>query len=183
MTKHSERRLALRDEIFPDEVAYEPPEKGWFKVSRGLPLLLALMSSKKVSGELDPTRVYVELLASHIDGEFIELSSEADHALASGYSGDRAVRTWRERMKALERAGFIRTKSTSTQAYKYVLLVPPEEALDKLRKGNKVPPDWSAAYLSRRLQTGEITAPARANSEAKTSNRKKVRPASLVPSG
>src|SRR5205823_1065618 len=108
MTKYSDRRLALREEIFPDESAYDPPEKGWFKASRALPLFLALMASKRVSGELDPTRVYLELLARHIDGGFVELGAEADHAMAAGYSGDRAIRTWRERIKILERSGFVK---------------------------------------------------------------------------
>src|SRR5687767_13257280 len=126
MTTHSDRRWALREQIFGSEAAFEPPEKGWFKASRALPLLLALIVSKKVSGEVDPTRVYLELLARHIDGGFVELGSEADHALASGYSGDRAIRTWRERMKRLEKAGFIKTQSSGAQVYKYVLLVPPD---------------------------------------------------------
>ncbi len=182
MTKHSDRRLAMRDEVFGDEVAYDPPEKGWFKVSRALPLLLGLMASKGISRELDPTRVYLELLSRHFDGGFVELGAEADHALAAGYSGDRAVRTWRERIKILEKTGFIKTKPSSTQNYKYVLLMPPDIVVEKLRKSGKVPSDWLTAYNSRRMETGEISVPARSRSDSKAAKTRKVRPASLVPS-
>jgi len=181
MSTHSERRVALREEIFGSEAALESPEKGWFKASRALPHVLGLLASKKVSGEVDATRVYLELLARHIDSGFVELGSEADHAFASGYSGDRAIRTWRERMKTLEKTGFIKTKPSGTQPYKYVLLVPTEVVIDKLKRAGKVSTDWTAAYHARRLETGEITPPAKPKPES--DKPKRIRRGNVIPSG
>lgn len=159
MTRHSDKRAALKEEWWPDEEVYDPPEKGWFKLARTLPLILGLLASKKVSGDVDPSRVYLELLSRHMDGGIVELGSEGDHAFASGYDSTRAVRTWQERMKALEQAGFIKTRGTKVQPYKYVLLVDPDVPIQKLNKSGKVPQEWMDTYKARQFETGEAMAP------------------------
>jgi len=83
-----------------------------------------------------------ELLARHIDGGVIEMGHEGDHAFAAGYDGPRAIRTWRERMRVLEKLGFIRTRGAGNQDFKYVLLVHPTTALQRLRDAVKVPDHW-----------------------------------------
>lgn len=159
ITKQTERRDALQKKFWPDEPVLQTPKKGWFPASRTLPLLLTLLASKKVSGTLDPSRVYLELLARHIDGGIVEITNEADCAFASGYTGSRAVRTWQERMKLLERIGLIKTRSTGTQLYKYALLLDIDSVIEKLNKANKVSAHWQDAYFARKLETGEISNP------------------------
>ncbi|MGH7551588.1 MAG: hypothetical protein ACREMQ_01005, partial [Longimicrobiales bacterium] len=83
------------------------------------------------------------------------MSTEEEHAYASGYEGARGVRSWRERMRILETNGFIRVKAMANRRYAYVLLVHPEAALDRLRAEKRVPDAWWEAYRDRRLETGE----------------------------
>jgi hypothetical protein len=153
-----EKREKLRNEYFQTEDAWTGVnEKGWFRAPRTLPLLLSLMRSKTLSGRLDPTPVYLELLARHFDGGVIEMTHEADHAYAAGYAGPRAVRSWQERMKLLEKLGFIRIKSLGNQKYRYVLIVHPTAVVERLRIKNLVSQEWLEVYRSRQMETKEAS--------------------------
>lgn len=149
----AERREKLRKEFWRDEDAWTGEnEKGWFRAPRTLPLLLALLGEKNLSRNQDPTKVYVELLARHIDGGVIEMGHEGDDAFAAGYDGPRGVRTWQERMKTLERLGLIKTRHVGNQDFKYVLLVHPTVAIQRLREAGKVPDHWWDAYRAGSLK-------------------------------
>src|SRR5688572_18551276 len=129
-TAGGERRQKLRREFWPNEDAWTGVnEKGWFFAPRTLPLLLSLMGTKAVSGNLDPTAVYLELVSRHIDGGVVEMVSYADHAYAAGYDGQRGIRSWQERMNTLERLGLIKTKRIGNHLFKYVLLIHPTAAI------------------------------------------------------
>ena len=151
-----ERREEYKKEFWPSDIAWTgEAEKGWFRVGRTLPLVLALMSDKKIGGNVDPSRVYLELLARHIDAGVIEMVSDKEHSYAAGYSGTRGVRTWQERMKVLEETGFIKSKKIGNLRYKYILLVHPAIAVSKLRNLGKVSDDWWITYRARQIETKE----------------------------
>jgi hypothetical protein len=153
-----ERRAKLREQFWPNEDAWTGEgERGWFRAPRTLPLILALLSSKELSGNCDPSSVYMELLARHIGQGVIEMSNEGDHAYAAGYASNRGIQTWRERMKLLEQNGFIRTKKIGNQRYKYVLLVHPGTALQRLRDAHKIPDLWWDTYRARQSETKELS--------------------------
>jgi hypothetical protein len=153
--KIGERRLKLRKEFWPDEHAWTGKnEKGWFPSPRTLPLVLALLGSKELSGKCDPSRVYLELLARHISDGVVEMAHEGEHAFAAGYVGNRAVRTWQERMRLLEKNGFIKTKAKGNQLFGLTLLVHPTVVVQRLRDAGKVPDRWWNAYRARLIETG-----------------------------
>jgi hypothetical protein len=157
-SKGSALREKLREQFWRDEDAWTgEDEKGWFSAPRTLPLVLGLLASKELSGRCDPTRVYVELWARHMSGGVIEVRHEGDHAYAAGYVGSRAIRTWQERIKLLERNGFIKTKHVGNQRYKYVLLIHPTKILDELHSEGKIPDQWWDTYCARQIETGELT--------------------------
>jgi len=92
-TADAEKRERIRNEFFDDEEAWTGKnEKGWFKAPRTLPLIPELLSSKELSGNYDPTGVYLELLSRHIDGGIIEMTDEAAPAYGAGYFRSRAIR-------------------------------------------------------------------------------------------
>jgi hypothetical protein len=151
------RRRNVRLQHWPTERAWTGiDEKGWFRAPRTLPLFLCLMSSKTVSGNQDPTRVYVELLARHIDEGVVQMVTDEEHAYAAGYDGPRGVRTWRERMRTLERTGFIKVKSVGHRQFGYVLLMHPGAVVERLRQDNRVPSTWWEAYCDRQVETGAV---------------------------
>ena len=130
-------------------------EKGWFRAPRTLPLVLQLLASKQLSGNIDPSSVYLELLARHIDNGVVEMAHEADHAFAAGYVGSRAVRSWQERMKILEDLGFIRTKQIGNQRFKYVLILHPTVVIQHLYETKKITMQWWETYRARQIETKE----------------------------
>jgi hypothetical protein len=151
------KRSALRDRFFPKIDFYDPPRKGFFMAPRSLPMLLSLLRTKKVSGKVDPSMVYLELLSRHMGEGLIEMGSESEHAFAAGYYSTRAVRTWRERMELLEALGLIKSRERAGRTYGYVLLLPPANAVAKLEAAKKIPVGWKDSYAARRLDNQEIS--------------------------
>jgi hypothetical protein len=152
------RREQVRANFFSkDDLWTGDKETGWFPALRTLPLILSLIDSKPISGTKSASLVYFELLSRHRSDGVIEMSNEADHAFAAGYEGSRAVRSWQERMKTLEKNGFIRVQKVGNERYKYVAIVHPTTAVENLRKDKKVPDSWWDAYFARKLETKEST--------------------------
>lgn len=154
-TPGAERRAQHKERFWKNEESFNGTGSGWFKAPRTLPLILALLSQKQLTGGRDIARVYLELLSRHMDGGVIEIGNEADHAYAAGYAGTRAVRTWSERMQLLEKLGFIKTKKVGGQRYKLVLLTDPVSAVASLYRQRRVPEGWFEAYSLRLLETKE----------------------------
>jgi hypothetical protein len=151
------RREQVKAEFWPNEIAWtgEKPEQGWFRAPRTLPLVLMLLSDKKISGSADLSSVYFELLARHRDSGIVDMVHPGDHSYAAGYSGPRAVRTWQERMNLLEQLGFIKSVQSGNQQYKHVLLVHPTIAVKKLHDRGKVSQAWWATYRARQIEATE----------------------------
>lgn len=156
-----DRRTRMRQEFFPHEQAQglwtARKTVGWFFAPRSLPMVLTVL--KKISGEKgDPTSVYLELYSRHIGEGIIEMGPQEDHAYASGYTGNRGTRTWRDRMKMLEDLGFIKVQRKGTRAHGYVVLIHPALAMERLNAAGKIPPDLWQAYRSRQMEAGEPSA-------------------------
>jgi len=96
----------------------------------------------------------------------VELLHEEDHAFAAGYS---SVRAWRDRMKVLIDAGFIKATTTGNRKFAKVLLVHPERAMKRLWESGKIQDDLWQAYRNRAIEVGqrsprdEAAAPSQAN--------------------
>jgi hypothetical protein len=90
-------------------------------------------------------RVYFDLWCRSFDDYVIEVRDEYDAAFSSGYEGQRAIRSWRERIEVLESLGFIRTKTAPHGSYRYVLMLDPHEVIKKLNENGKIAEDeWLA---------------------------------------
>lgn len=107
--RKSEERTNLRDRFWPGAKAWTGEDsKGWFRAPRTLPLLLTLLKSKALSGRQDPSSVYLTLWARHLDSGIVEITNERELAYEAEYTGNRALRTWQERMRLLKSLGFIK---------------------------------------------------------------------------
>lgn len=151
------RREEIKAELWPDEIAWtgDKPETGWFRAPRTLPLIMMLLSDKGISGKADLSGVYLELLARHRDSGIVEMATPGEHSYGAGYSGGRGIRTWQERMKLLEELGFIKSKPMGNQQYKYVLLIHPTIAVQRLHDAGKVPKSWWETYRPRQIEATE----------------------------
>jgi len=150
------RRNQLKEEFWPDLMPWRgPDETGYFCAPRSLPLVLRALGEKAVSGDKNPAPVYVELLSRHLGQGVIEMSHEEDHAFASGYSTGRATRTWKDRMKVLEDAGFIRFSSGGLRKYGLVFMVHPSIAMKQLHDDGKINDQLWEAYRTRQIESLE----------------------------
>ncbi len=157
-TAGQERREQIRKKLWPQEDACTgDDERGWFYAPRTLPLILNVIDSKAVSRKVKASKVYLELWSRHMSGGVIEMKHEGEHAYAAGYAGSRAIRTWQERMKILEEKGFIKTKRIANQQYRYVLLIHPTAAIERLRQQGMIDDSWLETYSDRQLETKERT--------------------------
>ncbi len=152
----AKRRELVKKEFWPDDVPWEGAEEvGFFCAPRSLPLILQALSGKAVGGDKDPRKVYLELLARHMGQGVVEMTHDVDHAYASGYT---SVRAWRDRMKILEDAGFIKGVSGGNRPYAKVFLRHPSVAMRALHEAGKVPKDLWEAYRSRQIEAKEPAA-------------------------
>jgi hypothetical protein len=155
--KLDERRLELRDAVFPghgDNIWSRKTHDGWTTVPRLLPLIMALI--KQLSTPGDASAAYFELWGRVYDEGLVTINHEAECAYAAGYTGSRAIRTWRERMQALESLGFINSVTTGNRMFAQILIVDPILIAVQLRNKprTRVPDEWWSAFVARALEVG-----------------------------
>lgn len=153
----AQRRIALRDELWPhslEEVWERHTSDGWTTFPRLISLVTVLIRELSNSG--DPSSAYIELWSRVYDEGLVQIKNELEHAYAAGYSGNRATRTWRERLDVLEDLGFIKIKPNGAQKYGYVLIVNPLLVASRLKKqlSTRVPDEWWLAFRSRGDEIG-----------------------------
>ena len=150
------RRLQQRGEFWPEDRAWLGPEEvGYFCAPRTRPFILRALREKSAGGSKDPGSVYLELLSRHMGQGVVELTHHEDHAYAADYA---QVKTWQERMRVLEDAGFIKTTTSGGRKFARVLLVHPAIAMQKLHDQGRIPKDLWEAYRSRQIEASEPSA-------------------------
>jgi hypothetical protein len=150
-TAAAKRRREAREEAFGSDSWSRTwksarERRGFACLPRVLPILLELAHSRGLTKTKDCRSVYVELFCRDWGEGLIEIRDEGEHALRAGYLPPRGIRSWRERMAALEAGGFIETKPRSTRSIGYVLLRHPDEVIRLLRSRGQVPDALWLAY-------------------------------------
>lgn len=136
----SKNRLKMRQEFWPDidlESLYDKTkESGWTTIPRTLPLICRIMDDLSSGKPVSST--YLSLWCRVFDEGIIVLKNPHEVAFESGFSGERAVTTWRNRMKILVEFGFIEAKEGSTGDFHYILLLHPHKVIERLKNDNKI---------------------------------------------
>lgn len=88
------------------------------------------------------------------DHELITIEHPATFAAEAGFTGERAVDTWRRRMKALRELSFIMTKDGPSGEFHYVLLLNPNVAVEWMRHQNRVQDDLYTRFRARIDEVG-----------------------------
>jgi hypothetical protein len=139
----------LREQFWPNFVGQiwrSSDEKGYFCAPRSLPLILRLLAEEAVVGSPNCATVYVDLFSRVRINAVVDLGDPGEHAYAAGYSGARAIRSWKERMRALEAAGFIRIAAKPNQEFGIVLIRHPHLVVTELRTDGRIDDAWWQAY-------------------------------------
>ncbi|MCH8823044.1 MAG: hypothetical protein IH984_05995 [Planctomycetes bacterium] len=158
-TKLIAKHLAQRDLLWPDaeqRVWNWGESKGYVHIPRLIPLVMKVI--KEISPKQDPSLVYLELWTRCMDGGFFEVDDEDACAYASGYTGQRSVRTWRERMRKLRDLGFIEVKRSGNREFGSILIINPLQVCVNLKSAKKsgVTDAWWTAFISRAKKIGAV---------------------------
>ena len=76
---------------------------------------------------------------------YVSLQNSDELAFYSGYTGQRAVRSWKERLKKFDKLSFIRTASGTAGEFSHAVILNPHFAIRRLHAA-KTPGLTAAAY-------------------------------------
>lgn len=149
------RRATLRARLFPDLSESELWSRarfiGFTTVPRTLSIIVRIIDSldDKSAG-----RVYLDLWCRAFDDYFIDVRDEFEFAYSAGYSGQRAVRTWRERIRVLRDHGFVRYTKTPDGRIRHLVLLDPHPIVDGLIAAGTVEEEDAFAFESQLMTIG-----------------------------
>lgn len=133
-TKYIKRILDLREKLWPDigEDQYWSRKiyDGFVTIPRTLPLIMSIIDDLTKGSPASST--YFELWCRAYDEMYVSLSKSKELAFHSGFVGQRAERTWAERIRRLDELGFISVKSGSAGLLSHAVILNPHLVVKKL---------------------------------------------------
>ncbi len=153
-SKMETRARGMLEELWPDV----PQEHLWDRLKahgfttmpRTMAYLMNIIDtlSKGQPAGLTYLTIWCRLFVTGI----VELPSEKQMAFEAGFTGERAVDTWRKRMRHLKRLGFIDYKPGTDHEFQWVLVRNPHHVV--LQLGMTVQERYRAAWRERALEVG-----------------------------
>lgn len=132
---------------------------GYTTVPRTMPLVMQAIDDQSKGQPAGHT--LFGLWARSPDHPLLIIENPATFAAEAGFTGERAVDTWRRRMKRLADLCFIAAKKGPAGDFSYVLLQNPNVALERMRVLGLVQDELYGRFLTRITDVGgfgEITA-------------------------
>jgi hypothetical protein len=130
--KIAQRQLELRTKLWPDvgpELLWSRhTHDGFTTLPRCMPLIMGIMDDMAKGQPVSMT--YLELWCRSFDENFVVLSKPSSTAFGSGFSGQRAERTWRSRLNILSSLRFIDLKGGPSGPASYVLIFNPYKVIE-----------------------------------------------------
>lgn len=148
-----ERNIKTRTRLWPEidgTMIWDwTGSKGYVHVPRSMPYIFKIMDECSKNKPVSST--YFSLWCRCPDETgIIKINNPPTIAWESGFSGQRAITTWRTRMRILENLGFIKTKPLGSEKYGYILLLNPYKVIKSLNKQGKLKDDsWLNALYER----------------------------------
>jgi hypothetical protein len=125
---------------------------GFITLPRTLPIV---MQAVDVQSKGQPAgHTLFCLWARSPDHPVVTIENPATFASEAGFVGERAVDTWRRRMKRLRELGLIQTKLGPSGDFHYVLLVNPNAAMEEMRTSGLVQDGLYARFIDRLIEVG-----------------------------
>jgi hypothetical protein len=134
--KIAKRQLELRARLWPEVTdqhlwsrhAYD----GFTTLPKAMPLMMGIMDDLANGQPVSLT--YLELWCRTYDESFVVLSKPRELAFHSGFSGQRAERAWRARIKILAELGFIALREGPSGPESYAILYNPYQVIRRHRE-------------------------------------------------
>jgi hypothetical protein len=120
-------------------------------------LIMSIMDDLSKNKPVSST--YLELWTRTFDEGFATLSKAREIAFHSGFSSERAERTWKSRLKILNDLEFINLQGGASGAASYALILNPYKVIQKHhdRKTPGMREDKYNALVARAIELGDIS--------------------------
>lgn len=146
-----QRQLDARSRLWPDvsdEMLWSWKSRvGFVPVPRLLPLIMSIMDD--LSGKGFPVgQTYFELWCRLHEELFLTLNRPEEMAFHAGFSGQRSLRTWKDRVKRLADLGFIALRSGPLGDLSYAIFFNPFHVLKRAYQANQIQDaKWQALVI------------------------------------
>lgn len=151
------RQLEVRNKLWPqvsDEMTWNRRARtGFVTMPRAMPLIMRIMDY--LAGKGSPVSlVYLDIWCRTFDEAFLQITKAEEMASYAGFSGQRAVRTWKERLAKLANLGFIDIKYGLTRDVQFALILNPYHVIAKAYAAGEVPVEMWNALMVRAAEIG-----------------------------
>lgn len=166
MAERAQQQLAIHFPNMPKEFLWTRKDNdGFITIPRTLPIVMEAID-KQSKGQPAGHTLFC-LWARSPDHPLVTIENQSTFAAEAGFTGERAVDTWKKRMKKLRELGFIQTKPGSSGEFHYVLLMNPNAVVEWTRSLGKVQDGLYGRFVGR---LGEIGAHGELEAFWKTQN-------------
>lgn len=156
-SKMKKKWVDLRTQFWPDleiENLWNRKEhNGFTTLPRTMPYQLQIMDDLADKGK-PVSSVYLGLWCRVFDESMLEIKSMEQMAFESGFSGQRATTTWKQRMKKLEELGFISTRAGASGEFSFILIYNPHKIIMKHYKDGHIQEGKFNALYARAQEVG-----------------------------
>ncbi len=153
MAERAQQQLDLHFEDFPAALLWRRKvNDGYTTVPRTLPIAMQAIDIETKGRPAGHTLFC--LWARTPDNPLLVIENPTTFASEAGFSGERAVDTWRKRMKQLAVLNFIQCQSGPSGDFHYVLLLNPNVAVEAMRKEKKISAALYARFIDRVSEVG-----------------------------
>ena len=153
MSERAQQQLELHFADVPSQWVWRrKTNDGFTTLPRTLPLVMQAVD-KQSKGQPAGHTLFC-LWARSPDHPLVTIENPATFASEAGFEGERAVDTWRRRMKRLEELKLIFPRRGSSGDFHYVLLSNPNVAMEFMHVGKLVQTGLYARFLDRVIEVG-----------------------------
>lgn len=153
MAERAKQQMDIHFADYPDALLwYRKLNDGYSTIPRTLPLAMQAIDAQSKGQPAGHTLLCLWIRAP--DYPFLTIEAPATFAAEAGFTGERAVDTWRRRMRTLRDLGFIKAKKGATGDFHYVLLLNPNVSIEELGRSDKVQTVLYGRFRDRLIDIG-----------------------------
>lgn len=153
MAERAQQQLDLHFPGFPSHWLWRrKTNDGFTTLPRTMPLVMQAVDAQSKGQPAGHTLFCLWVRSP--DHPLVTIENPATFASEAGFDGERAVDTWRRRMKQLQALNFIAPKRGPSGDFHYVLLLNPNVAVEHMRTRGLVQDGLYARFIDRLIEVG-----------------------------
>lgn len=153
MAKRAEQLAGVVFPEVPEEwLWHRSRNDGFITIPRTMPIVMEAIDSQSKGQPAGHT--LFALWCRSPDHACLSIENPMTFASEAGFKGERAVDTWRRRMRKLRELGFIQTAKGSSGEFHYVLLMNPNMVMERLHHQKMIQAGIYAKFHERVLEIG-----------------------------